>query len=131
MFYAYILFTATPFIILHFLGVRWALPLYVRCAVLFLIILIGFVAGLLFTSITHDSSFWKSYEMPMLWSKAFADSITYFTPAVLYFFVPWILLVDIVRLYLDFFIFHGSISFYIPQVICFYIIYNISFHDMS
>ena len=123
--YAYLFFLLTPFIILHMLGVKWAVPVALISVIVFVILAVGAIAGLSLSMITNGTEFWHQYEkiFPDLWSTAliaqFGDGYT-FKLALL----PWVFLADLIRLYLHFTIFQASWSFWIPQALSFYILYN-------
>lgn len=113
----FVLFILFPFILLGMLGIDWGWKAAFTIGIIILVLGLGAICGLLLAAVSEPSSYWRSYRMPVLWTNQYINSMTSADGFYKLFAVPYIFLVDLIRLYFDFSIKNGSLKIWIPQLI--------------
>lgn len=113
----FVLFILSPFIVLGIMGIDWGWKAAYTVGGVILILGFGAICGLVFAAVSEPSSYWRSYDMPKLWANQYVNSMTSDDGFYKLLALPYIFMLDLIRLYFDFSIKNGSLKIWIPELI--------------
>lgn len=113
-----------PFFFLWIIGFRRAGWFGLGVAAVLLVLLLGFITGLLFTWFIEPQSYWHAYAMPKLVTNTYTDSLSWDAPMYKMLLIPYLFVFDILRIYVHFSLTHGTLALWIPEFVSFFILRN-------
>lgn len=123
--FAYVIFIFLPFIIAFILGYKNIAVFGSFLLVCLIVIALGFILGLGLTAVIVDTSYWKGYNMPELWTNSYKDSLPASGEFYKVFAIPYIFLADLFKIYIHFSLTNGHFALWISEALSFYIVRNI------
>lgn len=121
---AFIFYLVLPFFLLWIMGSRRAGALGIACAIVLFVLGLGFVTGLLITFFIEPASYWQAYHLPSLWAARYTDSLGYDDPLYKALLIPYVVLLDALRVYVHFNVTHGTLALWIPEVASWVVLRN-------
>lgn len=121
----FIFFLLFPFFVAWLMGIKRAASLGLACAITLAVLGLGFVTGLLFTWFVERSAYWHAYQWPGLLTSQYVDSIGIDEPFYKVLLIPYLLLLDVARIYFHFSVTHGTLALWIPEVISWFTLRNL------